>query len=186
KRRGRDLGIQFSSVTGKSNSITDVEDVEVGFSTIIEGDSIQTDVTAVFPCELVGTYPDSLIKWALKKNNSNTMINIETYDGYFNDINGSHVKEEEYVFEALDDAKRSDSVIQEGNAGSETGMISLGFKVGTAISSRKVDCINYMIEILVQSNFGRKKQLIIAVIPAGEELLKIEKTNANIPDEDAR
>ncbi|CAF0904338.1 unnamed protein product [Rotaria sordida] len=120
----------------------------------------------------VGTYPDSLIKWAVKKNNSNTMINIETYDGYLNDINGSHVKEEEYGFEVLDDAKISDSVIQEGNVGSETGMISLGFKVGTAISSRKVDCINYMIEMLVQSNFGRKKQLIIAVIPDGEELLK--------------
>jgi L-aminopeptidase/D-esterase-like protein len=30
-------------------SITDVEGVEVGFSTIVEGDSIRTGVTAIFP-----------------------------------------------------------------------------------------------------------------------------------------
>lgn len=49
KIRARDLGIPFDGTTGKYNSITDVAHVDVGFSTIIEGDSIRTGVTAIFP-----------------------------------------------------------------------------------------------------------------------------------------
>ncbi|CAF4638905.1 unnamed protein product, partial [Rotaria sp. Silwood2] len=89
-----------------------------------------------------------------------------------------HVKEE-HVFEALDNAKGSDSLIQEGNVGGGTGMISFGFKAGTEASSRKIDGLNYTIGVLVQSNFGRKKQLIITGVPVGEELLKIEKKQYN-------
>ncbi|CAF5160210.1 unnamed protein product, partial [Rotaria sp. Silwood1] len=110
-------------------------------------------------------------------------IVAETYDGYLNDINGFHVKEE-HVFEALNNAKGSDSLIQEGNVGGETGMISFGFKAGTGTSSRKIEGLNYTIGVLVQSNFGCKKQLIIVGVSVGEELLKIEQTNASIPDED--
>ncbi|WP_233420941.1 P1 family peptidase [Xenorhabdus nematophila] len=55
--RARDLGIPFSGVTGKYNAITDVQGVEVGYSTIIEGDGklevgkgpIRTGVTAILP-----------------------------------------------------------------------------------------------------------------------------------------
>ncbi|MDB6370989.1 P1 family peptidase [Photorhabdus bodei] len=55
--RARDLGIPFSGVTGKHNAITDVNGVEVGYSTIIEGDGklevgkgpIRTGVTAILP-----------------------------------------------------------------------------------------------------------------------------------------
>ena len=55
--RARDLGIPFVGITGKFNAITDVEGVEVGYSTIIEGNGkniigegpIRTGVTAIFP-----------------------------------------------------------------------------------------------------------------------------------------
>lgn len=47
--RGRDLQIPFEGTTGKHNAITDVEGVEVGYSTIISGDDIRTGVTAIFP-----------------------------------------------------------------------------------------------------------------------------------------
>ena len=57
--RARDLGIPFSGQTGPYNAITDVSGVEVGFSTIIEGESApdtttsdnfaRTGVTAILP-----------------------------------------------------------------------------------------------------------------------------------------
>ena len=47
--RARDLGIPFDGQTGPLNAITDVAGVEVGHRTIIEGDSIRTGVSAIFP-----------------------------------------------------------------------------------------------------------------------------------------
>ena len=57
KPRARDLGIPFFGEPGALNAITDVEGVEVGYSTIIEGEGknvvgegpIRTGVTAIFP-----------------------------------------------------------------------------------------------------------------------------------------
>ena len=55
--RSRDLGIPFRGTPGKFNAITDVPGVEVGFSTIMEGEGpvtvgagpVRTGVTAVLP-----------------------------------------------------------------------------------------------------------------------------------------
>ena len=48
--RLRELGISIGVLTpGKFNSITDVEGVQVGHETIVEGDSIRTGVTAIRP-----------------------------------------------------------------------------------------------------------------------------------------
>jgi len=50
RQRARELGIELGSMeTGKLNAITDVEGVGVGHSTLIEGDSIRTGVTAITP-----------------------------------------------------------------------------------------------------------------------------------------
>jgi len=49
KPRARDLGIPLEGVTGKHNAITDVEGIEVGYSTIIEGESARTGVTIIHP-----------------------------------------------------------------------------------------------------------------------------------------
>lgn len=57
KPRARDLGVPFVGVTGEFNAITDVQGVEVGYSTIISGEGenilgkgpIRTGVTAIFP-----------------------------------------------------------------------------------------------------------------------------------------
>jgi D-aminopeptidase len=57
KPRARDLGLPFDGVTGKFNAITDVAGVEVGFTTLIEGEGavevgrgpIRTGVTAILP-----------------------------------------------------------------------------------------------------------------------------------------
>ena len=49
KPRARDLGIPFDGKPGPLNAITDVNGIEVGHSTIIEGESVRTGVTAVLP-----------------------------------------------------------------------------------------------------------------------------------------
>lgn len=47
--RARNIGITFQGVTGKENAITDVPGVEVGYRTLIVGDSVRTGVTAILP-----------------------------------------------------------------------------------------------------------------------------------------
>jgi D-aminopeptidase len=47
--RARELGITFGGQPGQLNAITDVPGVEVGYTTLIEGDSVRTGVTAIHP-----------------------------------------------------------------------------------------------------------------------------------------
>jgi L-aminopeptidase/D-esterase-like protein len=47
--RARDLGVLLEGTPGPHNAITDVGGVEVGHRTIVEGDSVRTGVTAVWP-----------------------------------------------------------------------------------------------------------------------------------------
>lgn len=50
RARARDIGIEVGILpTGEWNAITDVEGVSVGQTTLIEGDSIRTGVTAILP-----------------------------------------------------------------------------------------------------------------------------------------
>ena len=49
KPRARDLGIPFEGTPGPLNAITDVAGLEVGHTTLIEGDAIRTGVTVIFP-----------------------------------------------------------------------------------------------------------------------------------------
>ena len=48
-KRARDLGVPFDGTPGSLNSITDVAGVEVGHTTLIEGDSVRTGVTVIWP-----------------------------------------------------------------------------------------------------------------------------------------
>lgn len=49
KRRARGLGLPFPGSPGQYNAITDVDGVEVGYTTLIEGDDIRTGVTGILP-----------------------------------------------------------------------------------------------------------------------------------------
>ncbi|MCC6365120.1 MAG: P1 family peptidase [Bryobacterales bacterium] len=49
KPRARDLGVMLEGTPGPLNAIVDVAGVEVGHKTLIEGDSVRTGVTAVWP-----------------------------------------------------------------------------------------------------------------------------------------
>jgi len=49
KPRARAVGLTFRGTPGRHNAITDVPGVEVGYQTLIEGDSVRTGVTAIHP-----------------------------------------------------------------------------------------------------------------------------------------
>jgi L-aminopeptidase/D-esterase-like protein len=123
----------------------------------------------------VGVVTDAVLKWFVKSNWYKEdywytyPVVAETYDGDMNDIYGFHVKESN-AYEALDGAKTG--YIKEGNVGGGTGMMCLGFKGGTGTSSRvvRIKDSNYTVGVLVQSNFGSKRNLTIAGVPIGKEL----------------
>lgn len=124
----------------------------------------------------VGTVRGAVLKWYVKKGWYKEdfwytyPVVAETYDGFLNDIYGFHVKEEN-AFEALDNAKTG--LIKEGNVGGGTGMMCLGFKGGSGSSSRvtKIKDSTYTLGVFVQANFGRKRNLTIAGVPVGKELI---------------
>jgi D-aminopeptidase len=123
----------------------------------------------------VGVVRDAVLKWYVKTGwNKDDFwytypVVAETYDGFLNDIYGFHVKEEN-AYEALDSAKSG--FLKEGNVGGGTGMMCLGFKGGTGTSSRvvKIRDSTYTVGVLVQSNFGGKRNFTIAGVPIGKEL----------------
>jgi len=124
----------------------------------------------------VGVVRDATIKWQLKRNHNVTEpqqwslpIVAETWDGFLNDVNGFHVKDE-HVFQALDSAHAG--AIEEGAVGGGTGMVCYGFKGGIGTSSRKVsqEAGGYTVGVLVQCNCGRRSQLLIAGVPVGREI----------------
>lgn len=123
----------------------------------------------------VGVVRDAVLKWFVdkgwyKENFWYTYpVVAETYDGFLNDIYGFHVKEE-HAYEALNSA--AGGPVKEGNVGGGTGMMCLGFKGGTGTASRLINFKDstYTVGVLVQSNFGAKRNLTIAGVPVGYEL----------------
>ena len=98
----------------------------------------------------------------------------ETYDGFLNDINGFHVKES-HVFEALNTAKNGQ--VTEGNVGGGTGMMCHGFKGGIGTASRilSIHENEYTLGVLVQANYGARKDLTIAGVPVGKEITDLKR-----------
>ncbi len=123
----------------------------------------------------VGVVRDAVLKWFVEKGWYKEdfwytyPVVAETYDGFLNDIYGFHVKEE-HAWEALNSA--TGGRIKEGNVGGGTGMMCLGFKGGTGTASRMIRFKDstYTLGVLVQSNFGAKRNLTIAGVPVGSEL----------------
>ncbi|MCP4752086.1 MAG: P1 family peptidase [Proteobacteria bacterium] len=224
--RARDLRLPFEGRPGKHNAITDVPGVEVGYTTLIEGEGevqvgqgpIRTGVTAVLPRgkrdtpspiwagqftfngngEMTGTHwineagyfispicitnthsvgmvHHAAVGWMVKQYPGHFQqdhawampVVAETYDGMTNDICGRHVREE-HVLSAIGSA--ASGPLAEGNVGGGTGMQTYDFKGGTGTSSRRVEigCQEYTVGVLVQSNFGSRKDLNLFGVPVGK------------------
>lgn len=215
KPRARDLGIHFEGTPGPLNAITDVPSVAVGYTTLIEGSSARTGVTAVHPrgktdhdpvfagwfpfngngeltgsawieeggflegpvaitnTHSVGIVRDTIIDWQVRNGaifqRWSCPVVGETADGWLNDMNAFHLKPE-HVWHALESAHGG--VIEEGNVGGGTGMITYEFKGGTGTASRRFKAASgtWTIGALVQSNFGRRFQLMIDGVPVGQQI----------------
>jgi len=123
----------------------------------------------------VGVVRDAVTKWFIKTGWHKDdfwfayPVVAETYDGFLNDIYGFHVKESN-AYEALNTA--TTGPVKEGNVGGGTGMMCLGFKGGTGTASRvvKIQDSTYTVGVLVQSNFGKRRNFTIAGVPVGKEL----------------
>ncbi|MEP7118128.1 MAG: P1 family peptidase [Acidobacteriota bacterium] len=140
----------------------------------------------------VGLVRDAVIKWRIKSGPPDASgywwslpVVAETYDGMLNDINGFHVKDE-HAFAALDGA--TSGPVAEGNVGGGTGMVCYGFKGGIGTSSRVVTVsgARYTVGVLVQSNFGRRPQLLVAGVPVGQEIPMPAAQAAVLGDDPAR
>ncbi len=130
----------------------------------------------------VGVVRDAIIKWEVSQKNVLQPwwlpVVAETYDGALNDINGFHVKEQ-HVLAALESA--TGGLPQEGVVGGGTGMQCLGFKGGIGTASRKLPAAQggYTVGVLVQCNFGLRRDLRIAGVPVGEEIPDLQSCIAN-------
>lgn len=127
----------------------------------------------------VGTVRDAVIKWSVARGYApqpwQLPVVAETYDGFLNDINGFHVREA-HVVEALDGARAGP--VAEGNVGGGTGMGLFGFKGGTGTASRRLPEAEggYTVGVLVQANFGSRRDLLIAGVPVGREITDLLPT----------
>jgi L-aminopeptidase/D-esterase-like protein len=121
----------------------------------------------------VGTVRDAVIEWGRTRVpgvfNCCLPVVAETWDGDLNDIYGFHVKKE-HVFSALASAQAGP--VAEGNVGGGTGMQCMGFKGGIGTASRRLPdrAGGFTVGVLVQCNFGLRRQLRIAGVPVGEEM----------------
>lgn len=93
----------------------------------------------------------------------------ETWDGWLNDVDGGHV-DEALVHAALDAARPGP--VEEGSVGGGTGMICYAFKGGIGTASRRVTAAggDWTVGALVQANFGRREDLVVAGVPVGAAL----------------
>jgi len=121
----------------------------------------------------VGVVRDAIIKWEIGLKNALQPwwlpVVAETYDGTLNDINGFHVTDQ-HTLAALDSA--TSGLPREGNVGGGTGMVCHGFKGGIGTASRKLTTEQggYTVGVLVQCNYGLRRDLRIAGVPIGEEI----------------
>ena len=126
----------------------------------------------------VGVVRDAIIEWGKSRVpgvfNCCLPVVAETWDGDLNDIYGFHIHKE-HVFAALAAAKPGP--VAEGNVGGGTGMQCLGFKGGIGTASRVLNAHdgNFTVGVLVQCNFGLRRQLRIAGAPVGQEITQPEQ-----------
>ena len=139
----------------------------------------------------VGIVRDAVISWRVNKGGADASgywwslpVVAETYDGFLNDINGFHVKEE-HAHQAL--SRASTGSVEEGGVGGGTGMICHSFKGGIGTSSRIIEVAGetYTLGALVQANYGAREDLMVSGVPVGKEITDLQRVrNRNSQDGD--
>jgi len=142
-----------------------------GYSQVEELGNIETPIILTNTLS-VPIASNGLITYTLQQPGNEDVRSVnpiigETNDGWLNDIQGRHIREE-HVLEAIQNA--AGGPVTEGNVGAGTGTICFGFKGGIGTASRRLpeSLGAYTIGVLVQTNFGGI--LEIDGIPVGKEL----------------
>lgn len=100
----------------------------------------------------------------------------ECNDGFLNDIQGRHVTAE-HVMSALADA--TSGPVEQGAVGAGTGTVCFGFKGGIGSASRLAG--GWVLGALVQTNFGRREELLIGGRSVGWDLREYTGGGAETP-----
>lgn len=136
----------------------------------------------------VGAVHEGTIKWRFENGAADASgywwslpVIAETWDGYLNDINGFHVRPH-HAGAAIEAAKGGP--VAEGNVGGGTAMNCFEYKCGTGTSSRVTETAgsSYTVGVLVQANFGRRDNLIVAGVPVGKRLRNDMVFSSTLPD----
>jgi L-aminopeptidase/D-esterase-like protein len=144
---------------------------EMTGTTWLQESGILEGPIAITNTHSVGVVRDAILQWQVSRPGLQPWglpVVAETYDGRLNDINGFHVKPE-HAFSALNGARGG--AVSEGNVGGGTGMVCHGFKGGIGTASRRLTDAQggYTVGVLVQCNFGGRRELRVAGAPVGEE-----------------
>jgi D-aminopeptidase len=120
----------------------------------------------------VGVVRDAILEWQVNRPGLQPWglpVVAETFDGFLNDTAGFHVKPA-HVLAALDRA--AGGRVAEGNVGGGTGMICHQFKGGIGTASRVLAATEggYTVGVLVQANYGLRRDLRVAGVPVGLEI----------------
>lgn len=144
-----------------------------GLAWIEENGELQTPIT-ITNTHSCGVARDATLRWLHERGigfgqDFGLPVAAETYDGELNDINGFHIRDS-HVIAALDSAKNG--ALAMGNVGGGTGMITYDFKGGSSTASRVVDVDGtaFTVGIFVQSNFGRREDLMVLGVPVGQHV----------------
>jgi L-aminopeptidase/D-esterase-like protein len=145
---------------------------EMTGTTWLEESGLLEGPVAITNTHSVGVVRDAILQWKVGKPNMQPWglpVVAETYDGGLNDINGFHVTAA-HTIAALDGARSG--AVQEGNVGGGTGMVCHGFKGGIGTASRVVETAagGYTVGVLVQCNYGARREFRVAGVPVGEEI----------------
>lgn len=143
-----------------------------GYSQVEELGNIETPIILTNTLS-VPAAADGLITYTLQQPGNEGVRSVnpvvgETNDGWLNDIQGRHVRQE-HVIKAI--RKAAGGFVEEGNVGAGTGTICFGYKGGIGTASRKIpeSLGAYTVGVLVQTNFGGVLQ--INGVQVGKELM---------------
>jgi len=154
---------------------------EMTGTTWLDESGVLEGPVAITNTHSVGVVRDAILQWQVSRPGLQPWglpVVAETYDGSLNDINGFHVKPE-HVLSALDGAAAGP--VAEGNVGGGTGMRCHGFKGGIGTASRKLEAADggYTVGVLVQCNYGLRRDFRVAGVPVGEEIMDLRSCSAS-------
>ncbi len=154
---------------------------EMTGTTWLQESGILEGPVAITNTHSVGIVRDGILEWQVTRPGMQPWglpVVAETYDGGLSDINGFHVKSA-HVRAALESA--TGGAVREGSVGGGTGMVCHQFKGGIGTSSRRLSAAEggYTVGVLVQCNYGGRRDLRIAGVPVGMEITDLMPCVAN-------